>query len=435
MYPFFSINMTINSKANKLRDILMADRQVNDVEYMRTGCTLLDLLIGGKKDVLGFPYGCILDITGDKSSGKSFLKNEIIATNYWKKKAEKKPFKWFSDDCESGDTFDSEEMYGFDIHPSDRKLGGKSVEDSDTIEEMDAHVALMLDSMADSDVGIYAIDSIDGISDKHREDKATKRMNQAKKSLEVKDDGDFGTGQAKFLSQQFFPTKHKKLKDKKCTLLLINQLRENVAAAGPLAPKWKISGGKALEFYFHTQVFLKTVRKIESNGIIVGAFVKATTTKSKTPRPYRECYYSVYFNYGIDNIGSNIDYLFDLRDEKGMLPTECVIPWNGKAELNMANLKAWIDSNGWLDECRAYAKERNGKALLNLDTMKAWCSENKASEFKDYFGETYTRDELIAMIERDPSMAEELERRVIAKWEAKEDAADVMKGRAKRFGV
>ena len=82
--------------------------------YFRTGCKLLDLVVGGAKGVYGFPSGKFINIVGDKSAGKTFLSNEIIA---WAYHNLGKNFKWVYDDCESGYSFDTELMYGFEIMP------------------------------------------------------------------------------------------------------------------------------------------------------------------------------------------------------------------------------------------------------------------------------------------------------------------------------
>ena len=46
---------------------------------LSTGADLLDLVVGGG-ETKGFPAGNIINIVGDKSSGKTFLACEIIAT-------------------------------------------------------------------------------------------------------------------------------------------------------------------------------------------------------------------------------------------------------------------------------------------------------------------------------------------------------------------
>ena len=57
-----------------------------------TGCTLLDLVIGGAKGVFGIPACRFINIVGDKSAGKTFLSNEILAWAYHN--FDKKKFKW-----------------------------------------------------------------------------------------------------------------------------------------------------------------------------------------------------------------------------------------------------------------------------------------------------------------------------------------------------
>lgn len=409
-----------------------------EMEYMHMGCDLLDLLVGGAKGVMGLPYGAILNIIGDKSSGKSFLKNEIIARAYHDRGDK---VTWFSDDCESGDTFDTEELYGVNVRPRDKdgnlKIGSKKVEDSTTVEDMDAHVSLLLDYLdkQDKDVcGIYAIDSLDGLSDATREENEAARMGQLKAGKEVKDSGDYGAQIPKFLSQQFFRTKHSKLEAMKCALIIVSQIRDKFNAMG-YGPKWTVACGKALEFYCHTRVFLTAIRKIERNGKIVGAYVSAKTIKSKTPRPFREVRYTVYFDYGIDNIGSNLDYLYDLRDKDGKLNANAsAIKWEGGAEVNKDNVLAWLDQEGYAQECRAAKKAESGTYQISLDFVQQWVSQDpeRQAKFTAYFGKTYTRDQLISMCECDEAMDKELTRRVIEKWEAGEAA--VLTARPKKYG-
>lgn len=402
----------------------MAEKKKAAPAMMLTGCDLLDLLVGGDKGVYGLPFGTIVNIIGDKSAGKSFLKNEIIAANHW---ALGDSMRWESDDCESGDTFDTTRLYGFDIHPAGRRIGSKKdIEDSATIEEMDAKVSLFLESMDEGQVGIYAVDSLDGLSDATREAMEAGRLGQLKNGKDVKDPGDYGAQIAKFLSQQFFRTKHKKLEDAGVSLILVSQIRDKMNAA-TYGPKWEVSCGKALEFYCHTRIFLKTVLQIKKGDRVVGAYVEATTIKSKTPRPYRKVYYSVYFDYGLDNIGSNIDYLFDLRTDKGEIIKDAAsaIVWeSGKKQKDLAGLTAWLDETGLKEACRTAKKEKTGNSTLSVAWILEWegSSPEIHEKFLEAFGKEFSRDELITMCEKNPEMREELTRRVREKWEAAEDA-------------
>ena len=111
---------------------------------VRMGSDLLDLLIGGDKNVYGLPFGAIIQIWGDSSAGKTFIKNEMIASTYWAMGGPKAKLVWESDDSETGDTFKTERLYGVNIHPEVRKIGPLKFEDSETVEEMDGKLTNML---------------------------------------------------------------------------------------------------------------------------------------------------------------------------------------------------------------------------------------------------------------------------------------------------
>lgn len=391
-------------------------------EYMRTGCDLLDLLIGGDKGVYGLPYGTILNIIGDKSAGKSFVKNEIMAANYWKFRDR---FVFHSDDAESGDTFDSMRIYNVDLHPDEHKIGPKRIGDSATVEQMDAQVSLVLQSMEPGQVGIYALDSLDGLSDATREEMEANRLKLLKAGETVENPGDYGAQIAKFLSQQFFRTKHKKLRDAQLSVIIVSQIRENMKA-GTYGQKWTVSCGKALEFYAHTRIFLKTIYQIKKGDRVIGVYVSASSIKSKTPRPYRTVYFTIFFDYGIDNIGSNLDFLFDLRGKDGELTKAAKeITWSETArEKNRDNFVAWLTEKKLLEECLA-AKKKTKSSLSVADILEWVEADPKRHEaFDREFGKTYTRVELIDLIEKkeNKAMREELTRRVREKWERIEDS-------------
>ena len=387
---------------------------------MLMGCDLLDLAVGGDKGKYGMPYGMGLNIIGDKSAGKTFLKNEIIARAYHD---HKDGVAWYSDDTESGDTFDTSYLYGVNIHPEGQKIGNKVMADSTTVEEMDAHVSMFLENLMPGTLGIYAIDSLDGLADNTRLEMESKRLNQAKQNLDVKDPGDYGAQIAKFLSQQFFRTKHAKLARANCSLIIVSQIRDKFNSMG-YGPNWEVSCGKALEFYSHTRIFLKTIKQIKRGGDIVGAYVEASTIKSKTPRPYRKVRYTVYFDYGIDNIGSNIDYLYDLRDDKGELKaTANNIPWDGKAVKSLETITKWLNDNGLMEECRNAKKAAGKGSTLSVQWVTDWAGEDPERQalYNKTFGVTYTRDQLIELCDQDKAMAQALTDKVRDKWEAHED--------------
>lgn len=386
--------------------------------FAPTGCLLLDLTVGGGKG-LGFPYGWMVNIVGDKSAGKTFLAWELLAANYYKYKNK---LKWNYDAAESGNTFETEDLYGIDLIDHENNFDRRS----NLVEEMDGNTSLFLNGITSiNQRGIYVVDSLDGLSDEDKEKQSTKFENVAAGKAKGKESGSYNTGTASHLSKQFFRTKTGKLQDKKVLLLIISQVREKLNA-GMFEKKTYRSGGKAMDFYAHTCLWLYTASKIKRNDKVVGVVVRAKAEKSKTARPYRECTFSMFFDYGIDNIGSCLDYLFDLRGKDGKLTVAANnVPWDQAGiQKSWVNIQAWIKEIGVYDSIRQAKKEETGKASLNKDWVLEYIENDKSLREKasEYFGSCVSRDELISMIEEDPKLYEELERRTIDKWEDEEEA-------------
>lgn len=427
--------MTEKTKIDNVREVLMGTPKVNENQEpsresprFSFGCLLADLVVGGDKNVLGIPAGVIINLVGDKSAGKTFLKNELIAASYHQRHG--KGIKWFSDDTETGDTFNTSKLYGFDIHPDGRKIGTHPVEDTHTVEELDGKISLFTNSLKPDEIGVYAVDSLDGLTDSVIEKMAASREKQvADGADEIKDKGDYGMKISKFLSGQLFKHQHSALASKNCLLIIVSQIRENIGA-GLFAKKWKVSCGKALEFFCHTRIFLQSVKAITTNGVQIGTVVKMSTFKSKTPRPYRSCYFTFYFTYGIDDIGSSLDYLYDLRsaEEFELVASRCKsIPWDSTTPCTLTSLRDWLKAENWDKECSADKKSEGKGPQLSVDYIVEWAQKDeiKKTSFSKTFGTACTRDELISRIEKDPKMKKELDHRVMAKWEEFEESIRV----------
>lgn len=396
--------------------------------YYTTGLDLLDLCVGGAPGCYGFPGGYIVNFVGDKSAGKTLLAIEMLVAN--KMKFGKK-FHPNHDDSESGCTFDTMKMYKVDLY------GDFEPRKSNTVEEMDANVGLWLDSLGKEGRGIYVVDSLDGLSDEEHEERAAVRKKLQAKGETVENKDSYGMGAAKFLSQDFFKTKAGEIQNHDALLIIVSQVRENLEP-GMFKPKYVRSGGKALDFYSHTCLWLSTVskivRKVGNESRVVGVVVQAETKKSKTPRPYRKCRFSLYFDYGLDNIGSNIDYLFDLRNDDGSLkPDAETVPWAGKSASFNERI-AWLKEKGLYDGVKNAKKAETGNTAISADWLSNHIQstpELKAA-YEESWGVTMSRTALIKMCEDDPKMATELTARVRAKWEQIE--AECLSGRKGKYG-
>ena len=403
----------------------MMEEAKKNPRWLKTGSVLLDILVGGGVG-LGFPTGKVINFVGDKSSGKTFIACEIVAANHHRYGDR---FRWNYDDGESGFTFDGKKLWGVDV------LNKENAFTSSQIEEFDVNTKRFLKKKmtGKAELGLYVIDSLDGLSDAEKEDRAEKRYKAAETGNKGSGpDGTYGTLTPKFLSQEFFRTKTDDFAEQNASLLIISQTREKLNA-GLFEKKQQRSGGKALDFYAHSVVWLSNICKIRRGDRVVGVFIEAYLDKSKTPRPYRKIKLLVYFDYGIDDIGSSLNYLYDCWGEDGKLKKTRAIAWEGGKDKNLTNLKEFLKARDLTAECREAKKEADGKPQLSIDFMIDWIEKQEgevAAAFKDEFGETVDYEDLCVQISEDPKMKKELDRRVIEKWEA-EEAAVATKRRGK----
>lgn len=399
-----------------------------------TGCTLLDLNVGGGQG-MGWKGGTLINVVAVEGGGKTQLTAESIAHNYHAKKADGFWHKFI--DREHRFSFDTDSMFGMTVCDRSEWV-------PDTIEELDGYLSkLLADAKAP---GMIVVDSLDAFSTEETEERADKRMKQVDAGKDIKQDGSYTvtTGTPKFLSESLRITMSKAEKTQTAVILL-SQVRTKLGAMAFDPNKFNRNGGKALDHWCDTILWLKPIHDLtvgsKDDGTFrkVGAVVKAWTTKASTPRPYRECTYSILFDYGIDNIGSNVDFLFNLRDPKtGALrdpsskeygvakdtTKEVLIAWNEGAEKAPEAVMEWLRESGKLDEAKEARKQEAGHTRMSLEWMETWIA--KDPELQAAYVErfpVFTRDQLIRAIEADKDMEAELVRRTVAKWEAVEQMA------------
>lgn len=394
----------MSKRTEEIKETIMSANSVvkKDTEFAPTGSTLLDLIVGGGTGE-GFSFGNVINIVGDTGSGKSLMVCEIVAACHYKFKDK---FKWIYDDCESGFTFDTKSLYGFEIMPMNVEERVKS----DTVEDAYVNVRKFAEGLKKDEFGIYVIDSLDGLTSKEANTIANTHYNKALKGKED-DTGSYRLGKAKYLSQEFFPQLADLLEKTNCLLIIVSQVRENLS---PISfNKFVRSGGKAMDFYCHTVLWLAAIKKIKRKDRVVGVVVKAKTTKSKTPRPFREGIFIIDFYYGIDDIATNIDYLYDFRTDAGELVKNASAIWQSGKELNLENLKQFLLDN---DLVKRYETEVSSK--LKKSEILDWINTDKdiKDKFNNTFGVEMSREELIHYIEEN-NLEDELRRRVKEKWE------------------
>lgn len=94
--------------------------------------------------------------------------------------------------------------------------------------------------------------------------------------------------------------------EKNVCLLLINQVRTNLASYG--APE-QSTGGKAIKFYASVRVEVRSSasKKIERDKRIVGQTVTVKVTKNRLGPPYRVATFDLIFGVGVEGSGSLLE--------------------------------------------------------------------------------------------------------------------------------
>lgn len=258
--------------------------------FIKTGCTLLDLVIGG-----GYPEARIINIVGDKSSGKTLLAIEAVsnfANKYPKGRI------WYR---ESESAFDESyaEALGMPIHRVRFLSPNQAFE---TVEDFDADISKQAEwCITNKRPGLYILDSLDALSDR-------------KELSRDIDKGSYGTDKAKQMSA-LFRKKIRLLRRANLTVIIISQVRDKIGIA--FGRKTSRSGGRALDFYASVVLYLahlKTLHKTRrGQRRAVGVQVRAKCDKNKVGLPARECDFTIRYGYGVDDVRGNINWLISAK--------------------------------------------------------------------------------------------------------------------------
>jgi RecA/RadA recombinase len=312
----------------------LAPHVVVPVKFVGSGSFLMDRVLGG-----GWAIGRVSNIVGDAASGKTLLAVEACA-NFM-------PFVQTPDDIhyvETESAFD--EDYGRIIGMPD---GVKPVDTIDTVEgffkDLNEFVKQRKGRKTPS---LYVLDSLDALSD---EDEMTREI----------DKGTYGQAKAKKMSELFRRTVGP-IADANCHLLIVSQLRDNIGVT--FGEKKKRSGGTALNFYASQIVWLREVKKLRKTvhhvERVIGTQVQARNKKCKVGgRPFCEAEVSLWFNYGIDDEGSMLDWL---EGNKAAQKEEM-------QDIHKQVLAARRANNReWLGELNKLLREMVGTAWDSIDT-------------------------------------------------------------------
>lgn len=265
--------------------------QSTNIRFFPTGTELLDCILGG-----GWAIGRLINVVGDKATGKSLLAYEACTS--FAKAFPSSPI-WYND---IEQTTDESYLKSLGINPESIDLINKINNEGEptfrTVEAVGDDLLERVEKLPPDEQALYVLDSYDALSDV---DELERKMN----------DKSYGAAKAKGLNailrkaNQLFPTKG-------LTCVIISQIRENIGTMS-YGPAYRRQGEKPLNFYSSQVLWLKPKGKIEREisklKKIQGVIVKAECQKNKCGNPFGEGELMIYFNYGVDNVGSNLNFL------------------------------------------------------------------------------------------------------------------------------
>jgi recombination protein RecA len=264
----------------------------NTDHIVSTGSTLLDLAIsGGRVHGGGIPSGILVEIFGPSGSGKTVLLSEIAGAIQRK----------------SGDVM---------FHDPEARLNKQFAKmfDLDTNEiayDTPDTVSQVFQSLRDWEVDNKKMNAV--VADS---------LAALSTDWEMGGKDQYGMRRAKELSEQL-RLSARILKQKNLLMVASNQVRVN-QDAGPYGQKFKSPGGEAVGFYSSLRLRTLNPKKIKKTvkvsgkevERVIGIEVQVEVFKNSVWSPYRKAPLYILFDYGIDDIRANLQFIKDYTKNK-----------------------------------------------------------------------------------------------------------------------
>ena len=296
----------VEESANKV----IEKKEIDTSILIPSGSTMLNLACSDNP-FGAFALGRIVTLPGGSASGKTMLMLTMLAECADDERFD--DYNFIYDDAEETcDGFDIKYLFGNKL--TDRIISPRYDQNteplhSETIQDFKVNI---LNRIKDGESFIYILDSLDSLSSKEEIEREYKQaLIKAKNPDAVKKlKGSFKTEKAKAIGETLRMINNK-LKYTKSVLFIVQQERANIGIT--FGPTKITSGGMAPFFYSTHQVWLnkkatitKEVKKLKRK---IGNTIVAKVTKNKITGKLRDAKFDTYYDYGIDDISSCIDFL------------------------------------------------------------------------------------------------------------------------------
>jgi|TARA_B100000959_G_C14958835_1_gene614896 recombination protein RecA len=283
-------NVLADSLNKQFKDMKVAyfldgsDTTPTDIkEFISTGSTMLDLAIANKPDG-GIAVGRITEINGLESSGKSLIGAHILA------ETQKKGGVAVYIDTENAVSEEFLKVLGIDTS----QLLYLQLQTVEEIFQAIEEIVLKVREAEKDRLVTILVDSL------------------AAASTQVEIDADFekdgwATSKAIIISKAMRKITQL-IGRQRIALVFTNQLRAKLGVM--FGDPWTTSGGKALPFHASTRIRLKNKGRItDTKKNVLGMTILAQVVKNRLGPPLRHAEFPLYFESGIDDIGSWLEVM------------------------------------------------------------------------------------------------------------------------------
>jgi len=286
-------------------DICSGVHKIDDKEkiYIPTGSTMLDLALSG--NILGgYVAGRVVNLIGDSSAGKTYLGFSVFAEMCKEERFD--GYRLNYDDVEQALGFDITRLFG--VKTAERVIP-PNVDDaglprySSTIQYFAVNISRAIEK---GEPFVYVLDSFDGLTSSEEMERTEGLIEAVEKGKDIK--GTYGMEKPKMMGQilrQITPA----LEKTQSLLIVISQTRDNI---NPMSFTKKVrSGGRALQFFSAHEIWLAVVEKIKDPKWkrTIATTTRAKISKNKITGKLSTVDFTIYNDYGVDDIRSCIQFL------------------------------------------------------------------------------------------------------------------------------
>ncbi len=335
----------------------MPAEKIDDLEkpsgfLIPTGSTLFNLALSD--DIKGgFDSGKIVNLIGDSSSGKTFLALSCFAEMAHSSVFDE--YRFIYDDVEQANKFNISYLFG---EKTEKRIEEPPKGHSDLIEDFRDNILTVIN---DEKPFVYVLDSFDALTSEEELKKVNEQIIAREKGNKIS--GTYGTEKARGASQLLRMIKAN-LKKTKSALIIISQTRDNIGIS--FAEKTR-SGGRALKFYSTHEIWTAHIgfikRRVNDKDRKIGIHSRIKITKNKLTGKIHEINIPILYDYGIDDIRGNIDWLIEegIWDIKGGIIKSNIFP-----SLTMEKLIHYVEEHGKENELKNIVKEEWENIQNNL---------------------------------------------------------------------